>query len=178
MIPSLSTPLSTVAELLQRNPVEAVESAAMQQLMQKDPGFYKPWDADERWRLIYGLAISLLDYAELMDLSSETLLLPGGLPSVSLWQLCDSLVCVDFALDGLDWCDELELQRSMRLAELEACTAVLSSPETLARLDVLIAKGLGFIEQCEEYPTQPCDTPIVPNGLLWRLWRRLPGIKG
>lgn len=177
-MPSCSTPQSTVAELLQRNPVEAVESPAMQELMQKDPGFYKPWVAEERWRLLAGLAISLLDDAEVMDLNSETLTLPGGLPGVSLWQLCDSLVCNDFALHGLDWHEELELQRSLSPAELEACTAVLSSPETLARLDGLIATGLGFIEQSDEYPVQDCNTPIVAQGLLWRLWRRLPRIMG
>ena len=175
---SVSIPQSTVAELLQSNPVEAVESPAMQQLMQMDPGFYKPWAAEERWRLLVGLAISLLDYAEVMDLSSETLSLPGGLPSVSLWQLCNSLVCADFALNDLDWHQELELQRSLSPAELEACTAVLSSSETLARIDALIATGLGFIEQSDEYPVQDCNTLIVPQGLLWRLWRRLRKIKG
>lgn len=176
-MPSVSIPQSTILELLQRNPVEAVESPALQRLMQKNSGFYKLWAAEERWRLLYGLAISLLDDAEVMDLSSETLSLPGGLPGVSLWQLCDSLVCADFALNDLDWHQELELQRSLSPAELDACTAVLSSSETLARIDALIAKGLGFIEQCDEYPIQLDETPIVHQGLLWSVWRHLNWIR-
>lgn len=163
-------PLASFREALESNPVEAVESCALQELMQNDPLFYTRLAADDRWRLLFGLGISLLDFSDGIDLNAHFLPLPGGLPSLSLWQISDSLVCVDFQLDGLDWSEELEVQSPLTIAQLDSCAALLSAPETLERLDSLIAEGLLFIETCDEFPLEPSECPGRPQGLLRRLW--------
>jgi hypothetical protein len=166
-------PLTAFCETLQNNPVEAVESSALRELMQVDRFFYKRLAADERWRLLFGIGISLLDFSDGIDLNAHLLPLPGGLPSLSLWQICDSLVCVDFQLDGLDWSEELEMQSPLTIAQLDACAALLSTPETMDRLDSLIAEGLSFIETSDEFPLKPSEHPGRPQSLLKRLWASL-----
>lgn len=167
---SAVVPLTFFCELLQSNPVEAVESSALQELLQVDRFFYKRLAADDRWRLLFGLGISLLDFADGIDLNAHFLPLPGDLPSLGLWQICDSLVCVDFQLDDLDWSEELDVQRPLTIAQLDACTAMLSAPETIEYLDSLIAEGLSFIESCDEYPLKPSESSTRPQGWLQRLW--------
>lgn len=160
-------------DTLHANPVLAVESPELQQLIQNDRTFYKQLPADDRWRLVYGLTISLLDFADGIDLNAHLLTLPGGLPSLTLWQICDSLVCADFQLDGLDWAEELQLAESLSNAQLDACTATLSAPETIERLDNLIREGMIFIENCDEYPLKPYEGGASTQGWLNRIWRSL-----
>jgi hypothetical protein len=170
MLPTVKA-LTSFCETLQSNPVEAVESSALFELMQVDRQFYKRLAAEDHWRLVFGLGISLLDFSGALDLNAHLLPLPGGLPSLSLWQICDSLVCVDFQLNGLDWSEELDRQTPLTIAQLDACTALLSAPETMERLDSLIAEGLSFIEICEEHPAKPSEPTGRPaQGWLKRFW--------
>jgi hypothetical protein len=166
-------PLTSFSEVLQSNPVEAVESSALLELIQADRLFYKRFAADDRWRLLFGLGISLLDFSDGIDLDAHYLPLPGGLPSLSLWQICDSLVCVDFQLDGLDWAEELQLIQPLSNALLDACTATLSAPETIERLDNLIREGLIFIDNCDEYPLKACGCGATTQSWLKCIWRSL-----
>lgn len=169
--------LKSFYSTLQDNPVEAAESDELQQLIQLDRYFYHQLAAEDRWRLLFGLTISLLDFSDGIDLNTHFLPLPGGFPSLSLWQLCDSLVCVDFQLDDLDWADEMDLKHPLTIAELDACAAVLSAPETLERLDSLIAEGLSFIETCDEFPLKPSESVSRPQSWLGKLWSLLRRIE-
>lgn len=171
-------PLTSFCSTLQDNPVEAAESDELQQLIQLDRFFYHQLAAEDRWRLLFGLTISLLDFSDGIDLNTHFLPLPGGFPSLSLWQLCDSLVCVDFQLDSLDWAEELDLKHPLTIAELDTCAAVLSAPETLERLDSLIAEGLSLIETCDEFPLKPSESAVRPQGWLRKLWTSLRRMEG
>jgi hypothetical protein len=158
-------------------PAEAVESPALLELYHCEPAFYRQIDAPDRWRLLFGLAISLLDYGNALELDNHFLALPGNLPSLSLWQICDGLVCIDFQLDGLDWSEELQLSKPLSLAQVEACDAVLISPETQDELNTLIAEALHFIEGCDDFLAPALDQ--VPQRLgwlqrIWRAWRGKP----
>ena len=73
----------------------------MLNLYSQDPVFCRLLSVEDQWRLLYGLAISLLDYGEVLDLTAITLPFPGELQSLSLWQICDALTCADFAWIGL-----------------------------------------------------------------------------
>lgn len=161
--------LTSFREALERSPVEAAETSSLRDLRKVDRLFYKRLSAANRWRLVFGLGISLFNFSEGVDLNTYFLPLPGGLPSLSLLQICNSLVCADFQLDGLDWSKELEVQCPLTIAQLDACAALLSAPETLDRLDSLIAEGLSCIETCDEIPLQPSKCLGRPKGLLRRL---------
>lgn len=101
-------PLSGFLHRLRISPVDAVERSELFSLLEAEPDFYQRIAAPDRWRLLFALGISLLDYAEGLDLEAHVLPLPGGLPSVNLWQICDALACVDFKLNQLDWTEELQ----------------------------------------------------------------------
>jgi hypothetical protein len=160
---------------LHASPAEAVESPVLLELYRCDPEFYQQLDAPDRWRLLFGLAISLLDYADRLDLEAHLMALPGDLPSLSLWQICDGLICIDFQLDGLDWSEELQLTAPLSLAQVEACDAVLSSLETQEKLNTLIAEALRFIEGCDDFPAPALGQIPRRQGWLQRTWRTLRG---
>ena len=168
---SPSSPL--LAELQHRlaeSPVSAVESHEMLNLYSQDPLFCRLLSVEDQWRLLYGLAISLLDYGEVLDLTAITLPFPGELQSLSLWQICDGLTCADFRLDWLDWVEEHQCSQ-LSIAQLEACDAVLRCNETQEMLQQLIEQALGFISGCDDYLLTADEGPLPRAGLMRRLWR-------
>ena len=162
-----------MAELQHRlaeSPVSAVESHDMLNLYCQDPVFCRLLSVEDQWRLLYGLAISLLDYGEVLDLTAVTLPFPGELQSLSLWQICDALSCADFRLDWLDWVEEHQCSH-LSIAQLEACDAVLRCNETQEMLQQLIEQALGFISGCDDYLLTADEGPLPRAGLMRRLWR-------
>lgn len=172
---SPSSPLA--AELQQRlaeSPVEAVESHDMLNLYSHDPVFFRLLSVEDQWRLLYGLAISLLDYGEVLDITAITLPFPGELQSLSLWQICDALTCADFRLDWLDWAEEHQCSH-LSIAQLEACDAVLRCNETQAMLQQLIEQAFRFISSCDDYLQTADEVPLARAGLMRRLWKAIRG---
>lgn len=165
--------LLTLCTQLQHSPVEAVESAELLELYHFNPTFYEELPAPDRWRLLFGLAISLLDYSNSLNLETHFLPLPGNLEALSLWQVCDALVCIDFQLDGLDWAEELQSPLPLSIAQLEACEATLSAPETMDQLNRLISEALVFMDDCDDYPLTVTEATHSNQGLLWRVWTGL-----
>jgi hypothetical protein len=168
-----SPPSPLLAELQHRlaeSPVSAVESHDMLNLYSQDPVFCRLLSVEDQWRLLYGLAISLLDYSEVLDLTVITLPFPGQLQSLSLWQICDALTCADFRLDWLDWVEEHQCSQ-LSIAQLEACDAVLRCNETQETLQQLIEQALGFISGCDDYLLTADEGPLPRAGLMRRLWR-------
>jgi hypothetical protein len=74
-------------------------------MFRRDPDFYKRLAAPDRWRLLFGLGISLLDYSKRPDLEIHFLELPGEIPALHFRQICEALACVDFRLDGINWAE-------------------------------------------------------------------------
>ena len=172
---SPSSPLA--AELQHRlaeSPVEAVESHDMLTLYSHDPVFFRLLSVEDQWRLLYGLAISLLDYGEVLDITAITLPFPGELQSLSLWQICDALTCADFRLDWLDWVEEHQCSQ-LSFAQLEACDAVLRCNETQEMLQQLIEQSLCFISGCDDYLQTADEVPLARAGLMRRLWKAIRG---
>ena len=168
---SPSSPLlADLQHRLAESPVSAVESQDMLNLYSQDPVFCRLLSVEDRWRLLYGLAISLLDYSEVLDLTVITLPFPGELQSLSLWQICDALTCADFRLDWLDWVEEHQSSQ-LSIAQLEACDAVLRCNETQEMLQQLIEQALGFISGCDDYLLTADERPLPRAGLMRRLWR-------
>ena len=172
-MPSILLP--ALLSRLQDCPVEAVESPELLVLYRQDRDFHRQLGAADCWRLLYGLAITLLDYGGRLDLEAHELALPGDLPAITLWQICDGLVCTDFQLDHLDWSEELPLHRPLSLAQIEACHAALRSRQTLDQLNTLIAAALRFIDSCPDVLAPAAAQPRRPQGWLQRLWRVLSG---
>lgn len=168
---------SLLAELQHRlaeSPVEAVESHGMLSLYSQDRLFFRLLSVEDQWRLLYGLAISLLDYGEVLDITAITLSFPGELQSLSLWQICDALTCADFRLDWLDWAEEHQCSH-LSIAQLEACDAVLRCSETQVMLQQLIEQALCFISSCDDYLQTADEVPLARTGLMRRLWRAIRG---
>ena len=172
---SPSSPLlSELQHRLAESPVSAVESQDMLNLYSHDPVFFRLLSVEDQWRLLYGLAISLLDYGEVLDITAITLPFPGELQSLSLWQICDALTCADFRLDWLDWAEEHQCSH-LSIAQLEACDAVLRCNETQAMLQQLIEQALGFITGCDDYLQTADEVPLARAGLMRRLWKAIRG---
>ena len=104
------------------------------------------------------------------------------MPALSLWQVCEALVCIDFSLDGVGWAEELQSPLPLAIAQLEACDATLSAAETMDQLDHLISAALLFIDGCDDHPLSPAVYTGYRQGLLWRVWTglqaRLTGYAG
>ena len=170
----MQSPSSPLLVELQRrlaeSPVSAVESHEMLNLYSQDPVFWRLLSVEDQWRLLYGLAISLLDYGEVLDLTAITVPFPGELQSLSLWQICDALTCADFRLDWLDWAEEHQCSH-LSIAQLEACDAMLRCNETQETLQQLIEQALCFISGCEDYLLTADEGPLPRAGLMRRLWR-------
>lgn len=114
-----------------------------------------------------------MDYSDGLDLEAHFLPLPGNLPALSFWQICEALVCIDFSLDGVGWAEELQSPRPLAIAQLEACDATLSASETMDRLDQLLSEALLFIDVCDDHPLSPAVYTGCRQGLLWRVWTGL-----
>jgi hypothetical protein len=132
--------------------VRAVESQAFKTALHINPQFYREWPLQERWRLLYGLDTSLLDYSGVLDLSAVNLILPFKYGDISYRHLAQALQEVDFELDLLDWDEELRGVQTMTTHQLGGCHEALRSDQASATVNELIDCGIAFISRSDDYP--------------------------
>ena len=136
---------------LDRCPASAVEQSLMQELYQQNPLFFTALSLQQRWQLLGGLHITLLDYTSdsfsPLGLETQHLPLPVRQLTLPLLQLLDALVMTGFELDQVAWSEELALELSEQ--EEAACDQVLTSPHSERLLQELLCRGLGFLATCD-----------------------------
>lgn len=136
---------------LERCAASAVEQPLMQELYQQDRLFFTALSLRQRWQLLVGLHITLLDYTSAgfspLGLEAEYLRLPVRQLTLPLVQLLDALVMTGFELDQVAWSEELALELSEQ--EEAACDQVLTTPESEALLQELLSRGLAFLATCD-----------------------------
>jgi hypothetical protein len=136
---------------LDRCPASAVEQPMMQKLHRQDPLFFTALSLRQRWQLLVGLHITLLDYTSAsfspLGLETQHLPLPVRQLTLPLTQLLDALVMTGFELDQVAWSEELALELSEQ--EEAACDQVLTTPVSERLLQELLCRGLGFLVTCD-----------------------------
>lgn len=144
---------------LDRCPASAVEQPLLQDLYQQDPLFFAALSLRQRWQLLAGLHITLLDYTSSsfspLGLEAQPLHLPVRQLTIPLAQLLDALVMAGFELDQLAWSEELDLELSEQ--EEAACDQVLTTPESAVLLQELLSRGLAFLATCDLSKTVRAD---------------------
>ena len=144
---------------LDRCPASAVEQPLLQDLYQQDPLFFAALSLRQRWQLLAGLHITLLDYTSSsfspLGLEAQPLHLPVRQLTIPLAQLLDALVMAGFELDQLAWSEELDLELSEQ--EEAACDQVLTTPESAVLLQELLSRGLTFLATCDLSKTVRAD---------------------
>ena len=148
-------------------PVRTVESQAFKEAIRIHPQIYRTWAPQDRWRLLYGLDTSLLDYSGILDLSAIHLDLPSGLGGISYRRIAQALQEVDFELDKLDWSEELPGVQSMAPTEPGSCHAALCSDQANTTVCELIDCGIAFINSSDDYPV--LDKPVEQKTLAQAL---------
>ncbi len=132
-------------------PASAVEQPFMQQLYQQNRLFFTALSLRQRWQLLVGLHITLLDYTSAgfspLGLEAQHLPLPVRQLTLPLVQLLDALLMTGFELDQVAWSEELDLELSEQ--EEAACNQVLMTPESEALLQELLSRGLAFLATCD-----------------------------
>jgi hypothetical protein len=131
----------------------------MQQLYRQDPLFFTALSLRQRWQLLGGLHITLLDYTSAsfspLGLEAQPLPLPVRQLTLPLAQLLDALVSAGFEREHVSWSEELDLELSEQ--EEAACDQVLTTPETEALLQELLSRGLAFLATCDLRETDRKD---------------------
>lgn len=144
---------------LDQCPASAVEQPLMQELYQQNPLFFTALSERQRWQLLVGLHITLLDFTSAnfspLGLEAQHLPLPVRDLRLPLSQVLDALVSAGFELDQVAWCEELDLELSEQ--EEVACDQVLTTPELAALLQELLSRGLAFLATCELRETGRTD---------------------
>jgi hypothetical protein len=136
---------------LDRCPASAVEQSLMQELYQQNPLFFTALSLQQRWQLLGGLHITLLDYTSdsfsPLGLETQHLPLPVRQLTLPMVQLLDALVINRFELDQVAWSEEFDLELSEQ--EQAACDQVLRTPESEGLLQELLSRGLMFLATCD-----------------------------
>ncbi len=136
---------------LEHCPASAVEQPLLQELYQQDPLFFTALSQRQRWQLLAGLHITLLDYTSSsfspLGLEAQPLQLPVRQLTIPLAQLLDALVMAGFELDQVAWSEELDLELSEQ--EEAACDQVLTTPGAAVMLQELLSRGLAFLATCD-----------------------------
>jgi hypothetical protein len=136
---------------LEHCPASAVEQPLMQELYRQDHLFFTTLNLRQRWELLVGLHITLLDYTSAsfspLGLEAQLLLLPVRQLTLPLTQLLDALVIAEFELDQVAWIEELDVELSEQ--EKGACDQVLTMPESELLLHELLSRGLAFLATCD-----------------------------
>lgn len=136
---------------LESCPASTIEQPLLQKIHQQDPLFFTALSLCQRWKLLFGLYITLLDYTSArvspLGLEAEFLRLPVRQLTIPLVQLMNALMITGFELDQVSWTEELDLELSEQ--EEAACDQVLMAPETEALLHQLLTRGLAFLANCD-----------------------------
>ena len=136
---------------LEHCPASAVEQPLLQELYQQDPLFFAALSLRQRWQLLAGLHITLLDYTSSsfspLGLEAHPLQLPVRELTIPLAQLLDALVMAGFEIDQLAWSEELDLELNEQ--EEAACDQVLTTPASTVLLQELLSRGLAFLATCD-----------------------------
>ena len=88
--------------------VDVIETEAFQRMLEKDFSFHSELDQSSQWRLLYGLWVVLLDFADDPDSAWQPseVTIPGLSNSLSLQDVLQVLVVTDFDSNRIDWSDE------------------------------------------------------------------------
>ena len=136
---------------LDQCPASAVEQPLMQELYQQNPLFFTALSLRQRWQLLGGLHITLLDYTSAnispLGLEIQHLPLPVRQLTIPLSQVVDALVSAGFELDQVTWTEDLDLELSEQ--EEAACDQVLTTQESAVLQQQLISRGLAFLATCD-----------------------------
>jgi len=136
---------------LDQCPASAVEQPLMQELYQQNPLFFTALSLRQRWQLLVGLHITLLDFTSAnfspLGLEAQHLPLPVRHLRLPLSQVLDALVSAGFELDQVAWSEELDLELSEQ--EEAACDQVLTTQESAVLQQQLISRGLAFLATCD-----------------------------
>lgn len=136
---------------LDQCPASAVEQPLMQELYQQNPLFFTALSLRQRWQLLVGLHITLLDFTSAnfspLWLEAQHLPLPVRDLRLPLTQVLDALVSAGFELDQVAWSEELALELSEQ--EEAACDQVLTTQESAVLQQQLISRGLAFLATCD-----------------------------
>ena len=145
---------------LDRCPASAVEQPLVQALYQQDQQFFTALSQRQRWQLLVGLHITLLDYTNSkfspLGLEALPLHLPVRQLTLPLAQLLDALVIAEFELDQVAWSEELDLELSEQ--EEADCDQVLTTPGAAVMLQELLSRGLAFLATCDLSETGRADS--------------------
>jgi len=144
---------------LDRCPASAVEQPLMQKLHRQDPMFFTALSLRQRWQLLGGLHITLLDYTSSnfspLGLEAQHLPLPVRQLTLPMVQLLDALVINGFELDQVAWSEELDLELSEQ--EESACDQVLITPESEELVQECLIRGLACLATCDLRETGRTD---------------------
>ena len=136
---------------LDRCPASAVEQPLLLELYQQDPQFFSALSLRQRWQLLVGLHITLLDYTSSsfspLGLEAQPLHLPVRQLTIPLAQLLDALVMAGFELDQVFWSEELDLELNEQ--EEAVCDRVFTTPGSAVLLEELLSRGLAFLATCD-----------------------------
>ena len=131
--------------------VDAIETEAFQQMLEKDSSFYSEMDQVSQWRLLYGLWVVLLDFAD--DPGSawrpSEVAIPGLSKSLSMQDVLQSLVIADFDSDKIDWSDQPGFEDEV---DQHLYSSALHSEACRQRVELQIDAGLKRVLTCDFSP--------------------------
>jgi hypothetical protein len=149
---------------LEASPVKAVETPHFQEICCANPAFFLDWPMEQRWRLLYALDISLLDYRGALPLDLVWMETPESLGKISWRQVCQTLFCDDFILEDYNWSDELETPRPLTAAETQACEGLLKGVQCSNSLNQLLEQAITFVVKAEDYFLENNDREASTEG--------------
>ena len=144
--------------------VDSIETEAFQRMLENEFSFYSELDQGSQWRVLYGLWVVLLDFAD--DPGSawkpNEVTVPGLSSSLSLQGLLQALVIADFDSNRIDWSAEPGFASE---ADQTLYASVLNSEVCRRLVEHQIEAGLKRVLACDFSPAptqvvQPKQEPL------------------
>ena len=131
--------------------VDAIETEAFQQMLEKDSSFYSEMDQVSQWRLLYGLWVVLLDFADDPDSAwrPSEVAIPGLPKSLSMQDVLQSLVIADFDSNRIDWSDQPGFEDEV---DQHLYSSALHSEACRQLVELQIDAGLKRVLTCDFSP--------------------------
>jgi hypothetical protein len=155
--------------------IDLLESSDFQQAASLDKSFYKTLPLELRWKLLFGIWNTLLDYSfpSMSEWAPDQRVIPF-LPvadRVSLEQLLQAFCCAEFCSSRISWSEEFS--RDTSAAEEEACDSAFSSVAGVEFVDSQIQVGLSLYLACdftnESTTFDSSKSGLIRRGLAWML---------
>ena len=128
--------------------IDAIETKEFQLMLEKNFYFHITLDGDLRWRLLYGLWVVLLDFADdpVSSWQPNKATIPGLPGNLYLQDVLEALVIADFDICRIDWSDEpaCDHQASYNLYD-----SALQSDECQKLVEHQIEAGLKRVLTCD-----------------------------